>query len=223
MSSENRNPRDGTVIPFEPRARRTPRLSGCGPGARARARIGWDACDEALVAAATLSLDSESAAVKALVQQLDAGFVTAVRNILGCTGRVVVFGMGVSELVADKISSAMSETGTHSFFVHPLEAVDGELDMVARDDIALLVSDSGETPEILQLLPFLTRRCATVIALVACTHSSLARGCCVVLRAAVDEFGGANRATGLTRALAAIALGDALAMAVARERQRESA
>ena len=159
---------------------------------------------------------SEAAALGCLA--LDATFATAVEWILACRGRVVVTGMGKPGFVAQKISATLASTGTPSHYLHPAEAAHGDLGRVAREDIVLALSNSGETEEILRLLPALRRIGARVVAMTRDCASPLARGADLVLRiGAIEEACPMGLApTASTAAL--LALGDALAMTVLKNR-----
>jgi arabinose-5-phosphate isomerase len=100
-------------------------------------------------------LGIEARAVQALVQRLDSGFTQAVDLLYQCKGKVVVSGMGKSGLIGQKIAATMASTGTPSFFLHPAEGLHGDLGMLARRDVLIAISNSGETQEILHLLPFM--------------------------------------------------------------------
>ncbi len=159
---------------------------------------------------------AEAAALGCLV--LDATFATAVEWILGCRGRVVVTGMGKPGFVAQKISATLASTGTPSHYLHPAEAAHGDLGRVAREDVVLALSNSGETEEILRLLPALKRIGARVVALTRDLANPLARGADLVIRiGAIEEACPMGLApTASTAAL--LALGDALAMTVLKNR-----
>ena len=95
----------------------------------------------------------EADAILALVPKLDAGFAHAVETLRGCAGRVIVTGMGKSGLIGRKIAATLASTGTPSYFLHPAEGVHGDLGMLARGDVVLALSNSGETDEVLAILP----------------------------------------------------------------------
>src|SRR6201990_2281887 len=115
------------------------------------------ASDQELLASARRALDIEARAVEALAPRLDARFVEACRVCLACEGRVVVTGMGKSGHIARKIAATLASTGTPAFFMHPAEAGHGDLGMITRAAVVLAISNSGETPEIMVLLPHLKR------------------------------------------------------------------
>ena len=160
----------------------------------------------------------EAQAVTDLIAQVDAQFEQAVRFILQCRGRVVVSGIGKSGHIARKIASTLASTGTPAFFVHPAEASHGDLGMITRDDVFLALSNSGETAELLLLIPLLKRQGAKLVALTGNPASTLGRGADAHLYA-----GAAREACPLNLAptastTAALALGDALAVALMRAR-----
>ena len=126
-------------------------------------------------------LDIEARAVQALVQRLDGGFSEAVDLLYRCKGKVVVSGMGKSGLIGQKIAATLASTGTPSFFLHPAEGLHGDLGMLARLDVLIAISNSGETQEILQLLPFMERMGIPVVAIVGRKGSTLAKNSAVAL------------------------------------------
>jgi len=161
-------------------------------------------------------IEAEATALACL--SLDASFATAVEWILACRGRVVVTGMGKPGFVAQKVSATLASTGTPSHYLHPAEAAHGDLGRVTREDLVLALSNSGETEELLRLLPALKRIGARVVALTRDEASPLARGADLVIRlGAIEEACPMGLApTASTAAL--LALGDALAMTVLKNR-----
>ncbi len=161
-------------------------------------------------------IEAESAALRQLA--LGPSFATAVEWILGCRGRVVVTGMGKPGFIAQKISATLASTGTPSLYLHPADAAHGDLGRVARDDVVLALSNSGETEEILRLLPALKTIGARVIAVTREDRSALARAAdLVVLIGPVEEACPMGLApTASTAAL--LAIGDALAMTALNNR-----
>ena len=134
-------------------------------------------------------LDIEAAAVLALSQRLDDHFLQALDVILRCEGRVIVSGMGKSGHIARKIAATMSSTGTPAYFVHPGEASHGDLGMVASSDVFIALSYSGESQELMTIVPILKRQGAKLISMTGNPASSLARVADVHLNAAVDKEG----------------------------------
>ncbi|MBS0327551.1 MAG: KpsF/GutQ family sugar-phosphate isomerase [Proteobacteria bacterium] len=159
-------------------------------------------------------LDTEARAIAALAQRLAGPFVTAVELMLACRGRVVVSGIGKSGHVARKVAATLASTGTPAFFVHPAEASHGDLGMITSDDVVVMLSNSGETDELLMLAPHLKRQGARVIALTGNRESSLAQAADVHLDAAVDGEAGPLGLAPTASTTAALALGDALALAL---------
>jgi len=160
----------------------------------------------------------EARTIARLEGALGAPFLDAVERILGCRGMVIVAGMGKAGLVGAKISATLASTGTPSIALHPTEAMHGDLGRIRRDDVALLLSNSGETAEVVALVPHLRRIGAAVIAMTGEGDSPLARQAdCVLDIGRVDEACPLGLApTASTSAM--LALGDALAMVVLRAR-----
>jgi len=161
-----------------------------------------------------LEINSLTAAANRLGDEL----VKAVDLILTSPGRLIVCGMGKSGLVGKKISATLSSTGTASFFLHPAEALHGDLGMIKERDILLLLSNSGETEEIVRLVPFLRRVGAGIIALVGNTQSTLARMADVVIDAGVEREACPINLAPTSSTIVAMALGDALAGALIEAR-----
>ena len=132
-------------------------------------------------------LGIESAAVAALASRLGDAFLAAVDSIFASTGRVVVTGMGKSGHVGGKIASTLASTGTPAFFMHPGEASHGDLGMIAAGDVVIAISNSGESDEILRILPLIKRRGAKIIAITGRPRSTLATEADVHLDAAVEK------------------------------------
>lgn len=156
----------------------------------------------------------EADAVRALVDRLDERFLAAVSLVLGCKGRVIVSGIGKSGHIARKIASTLASTGTPAYFVHPAEASHGDLGMIQRDDVLIGVSNSGESDELLQIVPLAKRRGAKLIAIAGSTASSLAREADVILDAGVAQEACPLNLAPTASTTAALALGDALAVAL---------
>ncbi len=130
---------------------------------------------EHLLALARQVLDIEADALRTTSSRLDAGFADAVHLILACSGRVVVSGMGKSGHIGGKIAATLASTGTPAFFMHPGEASHGDLGMIAHNDVVLALSNSGESSEIVSIVPLIKRRGAKLIAMTGNPHSTLAR------------------------------------------------
>ena len=163
-------------------------------------------------------LDIEARAVQALVQRLDGGFSEAVDLLYRCKGKVVVSGMGKSGLIGQKIAATLASTGTPSFFLHPAEGLHGDLGMLARLDVLIAISNSGETQEILQLLPFMERMGIPVVAVVGRMGSTLAKNSAVVLDVSVAEEACPMGLAPTASTTVALAMGDALAVALLEKR-----
>ena len=159
-------------------------------------------------------LEIEADAVRALVDRVDERFLQAVQMILDCRGRVVVSGIGKSGHIARKIASTMASTGTAAFFVHPAEASHGDLGMVRPEDVLIGISHSGESGELLAIVPLLKRQGARLIAITGDAQSSLAREADVHLDAGVAQEACPLNLAPTASTTAALAMGDALAVAL---------
>ncbi len=156
----------------------------------------------------------EAEAIGELLQRLDARFEQAVDLLLACKGRVVVTGMGKSGLIGRKIAATFSSTGTPAIFLHPAEAVHGDLGMLMRDDVALAVSYGGETEEIIALLETIKRLGLRMIALTGNPRSTIATASDVVVDVSVKEEACSLNLAPTASTTAAMAMGDALAVAL---------
>lgn len=170
--------------------------------------------DDRALALARDVLDIEANAVRALAEQLDGEFVAAVGLLLNCRGRVVVSGIGKSGHIARKIAATLASTGTPAFFVHPAEASHGDLGMVTKDDVFVAISNSGESEELVAILPLIKRLGAKLIAMTGRPASSLATLSDVHLNAGVAKEACPLNLAPTASTTAALALGDALAVAV---------
>jgi arabinose-5-phosphate isomerase len=159
-------------------------------------------------------LQIEADAVRALVDRLDERFLAAVELIHGRQGRVVVSGIGKSGHIARKIASTMASTGTPAFFVHPAEASHGDLGMIDAGDVFIAISYSGGSEELLDIVPLVKRRGAKLIAITGNAESALARDADVHLDAAVAQEACPHNLAPTASTTAALALGDALAIAL---------
>lgn len=159
-------------------------------------------------------LEIEADAIAALRERLDERFLHALDIILQCRGRIVVSGIGKSGHVARKIASTMASTGTPAFFVHPAEAIHGDLGMITHDDVLIAISNSGESAELLTIVPLVKRQGAQLISITGNPESSLAREADVHLDAAVAEEACPLGLAPTASTTAALALGDALAIAL---------
>jgi arabinose-5-phosphate isomerase len=160
------------------------------------------------------ALEIEAEAVQALVGRLDDRFLAAVSLILACRGRVVVSGIGKSGHIARKIASTLASTGTPAYFVHPAEASHGDLGMIQDGDVFVAISHSGRTEELLAIVPLVKRRGAKLVAVTGDAGSALAREADVNLDASVAQEACPHNLAPTASTTAALALGDALAMAL---------
>ncbi len=163
-------------------------------------------------------LQTEAAAVLALVDRLDDKFARAVMLIRDCRGRVIVTGMGKSGIICRKLAATLTSTGTAAFFLHPADAVHGDLGVIQADDVVIAMSYSGETEELRHVLETLKRIGATLIAMTGNTTSTLAQAAEVSLDCRVSEEACPMNLVPTASTTAALAMGDALAMAVLVEK-----
>ncbi len=159
-------------------------------------------------------LEIEADAVRSLARRIDASFLAAINLVLACRGRVVVSGIGKSGHIARKIASTMASTGTPAFFVHAAEASHGDLGMVCPEDVFIGISHSGESAELLAIVPLLKRQGAKLIAMTGQANSTLAREADVHLDASVAQEACPLNLSPTASTTAALALGDALAVAL---------
>lgn len=162
------------------------------------------------------ALEIESRAVGALKDRLGEPFQKAIEILANCRGRVIVTGMGKSGLIGRKISATLSSTGTPSNFLHPAEGVHGDLGMVDKQDVVILLSKSGNTDEVNVLLPFFKLLNLPIIGLLGTISSPLAERCDVVLDVSVAEEASPGNLAPTASSTAALAMGDALAVALLR-------
>jgi len=163
-------------------------------------------------------LQTEADAVRNLAGKLDGNFVAAVQLILACRGRVVVSGMGKSGHIGSKIAATMASTGTPTFFVHPGEASHGDLGMITPDDVVIALSNSGEGAELVVIVPLLKRQGTRLIAMTGAPTSTLAKLADVHLDASVEKEACPLGLAPTSSTTAALALGDALAVALLKAR-----
>lgn len=171
-----------------------------------------------LIAHGRQVLTTEAAAVAALEHRLQEDFAAACRLMLACEGRIVVTGMGKSGHVAGKIAATLASTGSPSFFVHPAEAIHGDIGMITARDVVLALSNSGETDELLAILPVIKRLDVPLIALTGNDASTLARHATVVLDVSVPAEACPLNLAPTASTTAALAMGDALAVAILEAR-----
>jgi arabinose-5-phosphate isomerase len=163
-------------------------------------------------------LETELAAVAALQARLGAEFVEACRLLHDCAGRVVVTGMGKSGHVGNKIAATLASTGTPAFFLHPAEASHGDIGMITHDDVVIAISNSGETAELVTILPVIKRLGVPLIAMTGRPQSTLVKAAAAVLDVSVAEEACPHNLAPTASTTAALAMGDALAVAVLEAR-----
>ena len=170
--------------------------------------------DHPAIAEAKRVLEAEAAAVIGLIDHLDDTFVQVVELINASGGRVISMGLGKSGIICRKISATLASTGTPSFFLHPAEAIHGDLGMIVRGDVVLAVSNSGETEELVRLLPSIKRIGAELVAITGNPSSTIAKGADYHLNASISKEACPLGLAPTASTTAVLALGDALAMAL---------
>jgi len=171
-----------------------------------------------LISQARQVCEIEAEAMIEMSKRIDSTFSEVVRKILTCNGRVIVCGMGKSGIVGRKISCTLASTGIPSFFMHPAEAFHGDLGMIKKEDILLLISYSGETEEILKIIPFLKENGNRIISMTGNTNSTLANNSDYHLDISVEREACPLQMTPTTSVAAALVMGDALAVVLMEER-----
>lgn len=174
--------------------------------------------DSKLLEQGLATIDAEIHALQAMRLRLDANFSRAVRLVLQAQGRVVVMGMGKSGIIGQKIAATLASTGTPAFFVHPGEAFHGDLGMIRPHDTALLISNSGETEEIIRVLPFFQDQKNRIIAMTGKPNSTLGRFADTVLDIGVEREACNNNLAPTSSTTCTLVMGDALAVALSSER-----
>lgn len=164
------------------------------------------------------TFEAEAAAVRNLSNLLTDDFAKAVEAILKCTGKVVVTGMGKSGIIGKKIAATLASTGTPSFFLHPGEAYHGDLGMISLNDIVLAIANSGQTDEILRLIPFMQNNGNTIIAMTGNPESTLAKNAHLNLNIAVEREACPLNLAPTSSTTAMLVMGDALAIALMKVR-----
>lgn len=159
-------------------------------------------------------LRTEAASILGLIDRLDAAFDDALQMLFECQGRVIVTGMGKSGIICRKIAATLSSTGTSAFFLHPAEAIHGDLGVVRSDDVVLALSHSGETDELLRLVEAIRRIGAKLIVMTGTVESTLGQAADVTLNCHINEEACPMNLVPTASTTAALALGDALAMAL---------
>ena len=173
---------------------------------------------EQLIARGRRVLATEAEAVAALEHRLGSEFAQACRLLLACTGRIVVTGMGKSGHVAGKIAATLASTGSPAFFLHPAEAIHGDIGMITAADVVLALSNSGETDELVTILPVIKRLDVALIAMTGSRDSTLARYATVVLDVSVPAEACSLNLAPTASTTATLAMGDALAVAILEAR-----
>src|SRR5512138_543638 len=174
--------------------------------------------DQQLLARARRVLDTEIAAIAAVRERLQAPFVEACRLLHECKGRVVVSGMGKSGHIGNKVAATLASTGTPAFFLHPAEAGHGDIGMITADDVFLALSNSGDTPELLTILPVIKRLGIPIVVLTGRPLSTLAKAADVVLDVSVPEEACPHNLAPTASTTATLAMGDAIAVAILEAR-----
>lgn len=159
-------------------------------------------------------LQTEAAAIVGLVDRLDERFERAVALVQECRGRAILTGMGKSGIICRKIAATLASTGTSAFFLHPAEAIHGDLGVLQAEDVVVMVSYSGETAELVRLVELIRRIGARIVAITGCPSSTLAQASDIALDCQVSEEACPLNLAPTASTTAALALGDALAMAI---------
>ncbi|HET6466649.1 MAG TPA: KpsF/GutQ family sugar-phosphate isomerase [Nitrospiria bacterium] len=160
----------------------------------------------------------EAQAIQDLIGRIDRNFSRAIGLLQKCRGRVVVTGMGKSGLIGKKIAATLASTGTPAFFLHPAEGIHGDLGMVSKDDAVVVISNSGETEELIKILPAFKRLAVPIICLTGNTRSTLAMNSDTVIDVGVKEEAGPLGLVPTASTTATLAMGDALSVALLEER-----
>lgn len=163
-------------------------------------------------------LDIEAQAINDIASRLNDDFVRACEAILNCRGKVIVIGIGKSGHIARKIAATLASTGSPAFFVHPAEAAHGDLGMITKNDLIIMISKSGETGEIIPFIPMLKRLGNTLISITSNLNSTIVNACDINLDATVEREACALNLAPTSSSTAALALGDALAVSVLEAR-----
>ena len=171
-----------------------------------------------LIALAKAVLEIEAQSIQGLIAKVDDAFVAAARYMLACRGRIVVLGMGKSGHIANKIAATFASTGTPAFFVHPGEASHGDMGMIISSDVVLALSNSGETDELVVLIPLLKRLGVPLVAMTGNARSTLAESATVHIHIAVAQEACPLGLSPTSSTTAALAMGDALAIALLQAR-----
>ena len=174
---------------------------------------------EQIVELAQRTLQVEAEALNVMASNLGEEFVEAVKSVLACNGKLIVTGMGKSGLVGRKIAATLASTGTPSFYLHPGEAFHGDRGMISKEDVILALSYSGETDEVLKIVPFIHSNGNVLISMTGNKESTLAKNSNIHLDVCVKEEACILRLAPTTSTTAQIAMGDALAVALMKARE----
>ena len=161
----------------------------------------------------------EAQAIERLIPRIDEHFIKAIELLLDCKGRVIVTGMGKSGLVGKKIAATLASTGTPSFFLHPAEGIHGDLGMVTADDVVISLSNSGETTEVVSILPIIKRIGASIIVMCGNSQSTMALNADVFIDVSVDEEACPLGLAPTASTTATLAMGDAIAVVLLSKRK----
>ena len=161
----------------------------------------------------------EAQAIERLIPRIDKHFIKAIELLLDCKGRVIVTGMGKSGLVGKKIAATLASTGTPSFFLHPAEGIHGDLGMVTADDVVISLSNSGETTEVVSILPIIKRIGASIIAMCGNSQSTMALNADVFIDVSVAEEACPLGLAPTASTTATLAMGDAIAVVLLSKRK----
>jgi arabinose-5-phosphate isomerase len=167
-----------------------------------------------IIKSALRTISLELKAIQALTQRIDQHFIDACQLIMHCTGRVVVIGMGKSGHIGNKIAATLASTGTPAFFVHPGEASHGDMGMITRDDVVIAISNSGNTSELITLLPLIKRMGTKLISMTGNIDSVLARAADANLDISIEEEACPLGLAPTSSTTATLVMGDALAIAL---------
>lgn len=163
-------------------------------------------------------LEIEAAAISQLIRHLDENFVAAVELLYTCKGRAIIIGMGKPGIIAKKISATLASTGTPSFFLHSAEAAHGDLGMLTKEDVAVILSNSGETKEITQILPSIKKLGLKIISLNGNLNSTLAQNSDIILNTRVEKEACKLGLAPTASTTAMLAMGDALSVVLLQKR-----
>ena len=174
--------------------------------------------DQKILASARKTIDIESKAIADLKKQLDTDFIEVVKKIIFCKGRIVISGIGKSAIIANKMVATFNSTGTPSIFMHAADAIHGDLGMIQKNDIVILISNSGTTPEIKVLAPLIKNGGNILVAMVGKKNSDLGRHADYILNTAVKQEACPHNLAPTSSTTAQLAMGDALAVTLVEAR-----